>query len=59
VKHGALEYEGIGAGFHRRFAYALLVVDAEDDHLEIGAALPVGIYERTASNAGYSENGGL
>ena len=36
----ALEHEGVGAGFHRRPAYALLVVDAEDDHLEVGTALP-------------------
>ena len=35
-----LEHEGVGAGFHRRPAYALLVVDAEDDHLELGTALP-------------------
>jgi hypothetical protein len=38
----ALEHEGIGAGVHHRPPYALLVVDAEDDHPDIRAALPKG-----------------
>ncbi len=36
-RDGALEHEGVGAGSHHRIAHALLVVDAEDDHLELGA----------------------
>ena len=34
----ALQYEGVGAGVQRRLAHGLLVVDAQDDHLQAGAA---------------------
>lgn len=33
-----LEHECVGAGFHRCTAYALFVMDTEDNHLELGAA---------------------
>ena len=35
-----LEHEGVGAGLHHRITHALLVVDAEHDHLEFGACRP-------------------
>ena len=40
ARDGPLENEGVGAGFHYCPANALLVVDTEDDHLELGAARP-------------------